>query len=49
MTLSLRGCLTGFQKTITPSFAVSRLAFLRAYGGVFAIANIRCGPTAAGA
>ncbi|KAK9846257.1 hypothetical protein WJX81_000149 [Elliptochloris bilobata] len=33
----------GFQKTITPSFAVSRLAFLRAYGGVFAIANIRGG------
>ena len=31
----------GFDITVGPTFSVSRLAFLRAYKGVYAIAGIR--------
>ena len=31
----------GFDITVGPTFSVSRLAFLRAYNGVYAIAGIR--------
>ena len=32
----------GFGITTEPTFSVSRLAYILAYGGVYAIAGIRC-------
>ncbi|GLC56852.1 hypothetical protein PLESTB_001156200 [Pleodorina starrii] len=33
----------GFNASMTPGFSASRLAFMRGYGGVFALANLRGG------
>lgn len=34
--------IAGFDITMYPTFSVSRLVFLRAFNGVYAIAGIRC-------
>lgn len=33
----------GFNVSLEPSFSITRLAFMKAYGGVFALANLRGG------
>ena len=34
-------CAAGFNISLTPSFAASRLAFMLGYNAVFAVANLR--------
>lgn len=33
---------TGFNISLEPGFSVARLCFILAYGGVVAVANLRC-------
>ena len=39
--------LAGYGIITNPTFSVSRVAFILAYGGVYAIAGIRCTPCSA--
>ena len=34
--------ITGFNVSLEPGFSVSRLCWMLAYGGVYAVANLRC-------
>ena len=44
MAVLIPNTLAGYGIVTDPTFSVSRVAFILAYGGVYAIAGIRCAP-----